>query len=83
MKAACDLKSAGKPPKKILQEYCDQPQLCNPDYVTVEVQDQQFQSTVTVRGRLEPVQGDVFVPKAAAEHSAALRALYKLGEITL
>ena len=81
--------SATKTPMKVLQEYCEKihgDQLHNPQYKIKNVSEkslfpQIFQSTVSIQveGRVELIHGDMFGTLAEAKHSAALRALYRLG----
>ena len=82
-----EVRSLGKTPKKLLHEHCDKHRL-HCVYDTKRVTEQTFQSKLAISDEgsklpvIESVQGDTFGNKAAAEHSAALKALSKLGVVS-
>ena len=71
---------ADRPPKKILQEWCSKKHLESPTFITSNVSEQTFQSTVRVHG-LQALQGCISGTKTGAENSVSLIVLSALGEI--
>ena len=71
---------ADRPPKKILQEWCSKKHLESPKFITSNVSEQTFQSTVSVHG-LQALQGCISGTKTGAENSVSLIVLSALGEI--
>ena len=83
-----EVKTLGKTPKTLLHEHCAKHRLLCA-YDTKRVTEQTFYSKLEISEEgsklpvIESVQGDIFGNKAAAEHSAALRALSRLGVISI